>query len=295
MPQPLAFGLAPGDPDGQLVGDAHRLPAGRRLPRRLHHGQHPRRDVVIGLAPRRPERVDQERPVAGTAQRPVAHAELQALEMVPRLDQPVVGDDRQAEPFGHRAGGFLGPLQRGAVQGHPGPFGEIICGRRRHRPPVRGQMVAGQAPVDDAVRVVHFAVAQQVDDGCVGHSAASLPSYRAAADARAAAGRAAAMREMAASSCAAETNQASYGDGGRYTPPSSMAWKNAAYAAGAWSLASANDRTGAGRPRNTENRLPASDRQNGTPASVSASAASLATAAAAAAPAAYTSGVPAWE
>src|SRR5215472_7566080 len=99
------------------------------------------------------------------------------------------------------------------------------------------------------------------------------------------------MRARATSSCAADRNQASYGDGGRYTPPSSMAWKNAAYAAGEVSLASANDRTGSVRPRNTENRLPASDSQNGTPAEVSAADASLATAAAAAPTRAYTSGV----
>jgi tetratricopeptide (TPR) repeat protein len=63
-------------------------------------------------------------------------------------------------------------------------------------------------------------------------------AYSAAAAARAAAGRASAIRDSARSSCAAETNQASNADGGRYTPPSSIAWKNAAYAAVDWSLAS---------------------------------------------------------
>src|ERR1700761_2915610 len=99
------------------------------------------------------------------------------------------------------------------------------------------------------------------------------------------------MRARAVSSCAAERNQASNGDGGRYTPRSSMAWKNAAYAAADWSFASANDRTGAVRPRNTENRLPASDSQNGTPAAVSAAEVSLATVAAASSTRAYTSAV----
>src|SRR5438552_2857609 len=70
-----------------------------------------------------------------------------------------------------------------------------------------------------------------------------------------------------------------------------MAWKNAAYAADDCSLASANDRTGSVRPRNTENRLPASDSQNGTPAAVKADEASLATAAAAESTRAYTSSV----
>ena len=70
-----------------------------------------------------------------------------------------------------------------------------------------------------------------------------------------------------------------------------MAWKNAAYAAADCSFASAKESTGSERPRNTENRLPASDSQNGTPAAVSAEDASFATAAAAASTRAYTSGV----
>lgn len=57
--------------------------------------------------------------------------------------------------------------------------------------------------------------------GCGGYA-----SGFAAAAARAAAGSASRMRDTAASSYAAETNHASYGDGGRKTPPSSIAWKN---------------------------------------------------------------------
>ena len=59
-------------------------------------------------------------------------------------------------------------------------------------------------------------------------ASAGSQALSAAAAASAAAGRASAMRASASSSCAAETNHASYGDGGRYTPRSSMAWKNAA-------------------------------------------------------------------
>src|SRR5690606_38667252 len=49
----------------------------------------------------------------------------------------------------------------------------------------------------------------------------------ASAAARAAAGNASRTRATAASSCAAETNHASNTDGGRLTPASSIAWKNA--------------------------------------------------------------------
>lgn len=50
----------------------------------------------------------------------------------------------------------------------------------------------------------------------------------AAAAASAAAGRASMIRFIAASSCAADKNQASKTDGGRYTPESSIEWKNGA-------------------------------------------------------------------
>ena len=47
------------------------------------------------------------------------------------------------------------------------------------------------------------------------------------------------IRPMAASSCAAETNQASKTDGGRLTPDSSIEWKNGVYryVSAAWACA----------------------------------------------------------
>src|SRR5262249_32930081 len=63
------------------------------------------------------------------------------------------------------------------------------------------------------------------------------------------------------------------------------------YAALDWPRASPKSRTGVSLPRNTENRLPASCRRNGTPAAASAPAASLATAAATSSTRLYTSGV----
>jgi hypothetical protein len=98
-------------------------------------------------------------------QRPVADAELHALEVVPRLDQAIVGHDLEPEPLRHRARGFLGPLERGAEQGHDGPAGEIVRRSRGHRATVRGQVIARQAAVDDAARVFHLAVPEQVDGG----------------------------------------------------------------------------------------------------------------------------------
>ncbi len=64
----------------------------------------------------------------------------------------------------------------------------------------------------------------------------------------------------------------SYADGGRWTPASSMAWKNAANAATSWLEASAKSRTG-WSVKNTENMVPVDWTTCGTPAAVSASAA----------------------
>src|SRR5690606_11328533 len=101
-------------------------------------------------------------------------------------------------------------------------------------------------------RVVDFAVAQQVDLRQFAH--VWLPARAAAS---AAAGSAWAIRSIARSSCAALTNHTSNADGGRYTPASSMAWKNAANRAVSQALAAAKSATGPSAPKKTLNRLPA--------------------------------------
>ena len=76
-----------------------------------------------------------------------------------------------------------------------------------------GEVEAVAAAVEDAVGVVHLAVAQQVDDrvGGAGHRT----GLSVAAAARAASGRASSTVCTARSSWAAERNHASYADGGR--------------------------------------------------------------------------------
>jgi hypothetical protein len=79
-----------------------------------------------------------------------------------------------------------------------------------------GQPVAGEPAVEDALRVVHLAVAEEVHEGLLslgfGHFDAS--GAVAAAVARAACGRASAICSNAASSMAALTNQVSKALGG---------------------------------------------------------------------------------
>lgn len=101
----------------------------------------------------------------------------------------------------------------------PIPASDAATGglRRRHR------------PADHGVAVVLSARRQQPRARRVGRSGRTRQAGRASAAARAAAGNASRMRATAVSSWAAETNHASNTDGGRLTPASSIAWKNARY------------------------------------------------------------------
>src|SRR5690625_7341092 len=95
-----------------------------------------------------------------------------------------------------------------------------------------GEQITGQPPVEDACRVVHLAVPEDVHRGLaepigrvglrVGHGA--LVASRAA---RAAWGSASAMRAEVSSSCAALAHQTSDADGGRCTARASNVWTNA--------------------------------------------------------------------
>ena len=142
----------------------------------------PSLQLVQFFAPGRPERVDQPRPVGGLCA---------ALRRPRRTSGPRSGSTTRSAGRRSRSAGraarrpgarFPGRARAGRVQGHHGAFGEVIGGGLRHQAPVRGQMVAGQAPVDDAVGVVHLAVPEQVDDGRVGHGAASLPTAQSVTD-----------------------------------------------------------------------------------------------------------------
>src|SRR5213076_53905 len=97
MPEAAVLGLPAGHPDGQLVADEDRLvPAGGAG--RVGQGDaHPGRDVHVRLAPGRPERVAEVRPVRRPTQGAVPDAEPRPLEVVPRLDQPLVDLHVQAE------------------------------------------------------------------------------------------------------------------------------------------------------------------------------------------------------
>ncbi len=140
---------------------------------------------------------------------------------ISRASIPIV----ELELFCHRCRRLDRALQRGRNHGHDVAFGDRGRSPFGHRLAGFGQVESRQAAVENVVRVVHLAMSQQMDDSALAHAPASA---REPAAARAACGNASAIRSIAASSWAAETNQASKADGGAYTPRSSNAWKKAA-------------------------------------------------------------------
>src|SRR5215471_17567780 len=111
VPQAVALGRPAGDPDGQLVTDEDRLVPAGGLDRVGHGGVHPGRDARVRLTPGRLERVAQVPPVRRPAQGAVPDAERRTLEVVPRLDQPLVDLYLEAELGRDRSGGLQRTLQ----------------------------------------------------------------------------------------------------------------------------------------------------------------------------------------
>ncbi len=125
-----------------------------------------------------------------------------------------------------------------------------------HLPPEVGEVEARAPAVEHAVGVVHLAVAQQVDDRVVVRLIAVVPAVAAAAGPARRPGRASSTVCTARSSWAADRNHASYADGGRWTPASSMAWKNARERRGVLARRRpSKSRTGSS-VKNTENIVP---------------------------------------
>ena len=113
--QVLTLRVAAGDHDGQLVADARGLQLfaghGSGVPSCPEGQSHPCGDLDVRLAPRRAERVAEQRPVGRVGEQPPAARDGAALEAVLRLDQPLVERDGQAGQLGERHGGLLGAFQ----------------------------------------------------------------------------------------------------------------------------------------------------------------------------------------
>ena len=181
----------------RFVADHHNLLAG--VLGHLLAGEvvHTRRDVLIGLAPARLVQVGDELPVAVLPQRALAMADALATELVAGLNHPFISSERErslATSLAHgiqRVKNRVGGLAR-AVQGrriHRGnriglrAIGQIGGGGLCHTPAKIGEMEVGQPLIEQMVRVVDLAVANEVDGGCA-HEPPFFLFLRASCDVR---------------------------------------------------------------------------------------------------------------
>ena len=237
VPQRPALGGQPDHPDRGLVADDDGLVAAGGGAGVDDRPAHPLDELDVGLAPRRPERVEHLRVEPRVLEDAGAPGDRQALEVVLGLDDPVVEGDLEAVGVGDRRGGLLGALERAGDEVGDVVVAEVLGGEVGHLAAELGQVVARHPAVEQAVRVVHLTVAQQVHDGALRvdrgqrhrprgttscadcrkpgwvlrHASRHRPRQRPGRPP----GRAATTRSTAASSCAPETNHDSNALGGR--------------------------------------------------------------------------------
>src|SRR6476660_1231117 len=131
--------------------------------------------------------------------------------MVRRLDHASVDDDRQTKRFGNGLRCFLCAFQWGTPEMHHIPVPQVFGNPLSHLPATLGKVIVGQPAVEQRGRVVHLSVSHEMHNRPVLTHPGLLARYpEALAAASAAAGSASTIRLTALSSCAAETNQASY-------------------------------------------------------------------------------------
>ena len=160
----LAFRGAAGGPDGQLVADADCLVAAGGAGGHGDDVAHAGGDADVRLTPRRAEGVIEVPPVRRVAQGPRSWAEGGSLEGVGGLDQPLIEHDLEAELGGQRCGGLHCAIQRRGHQHDHVPASQEARRRLGHQAAVLGQMEAGDAAIEDALRVVDLSVPEQVHD-----------------------------------------------------------------------------------------------------------------------------------
>ena len=181
----------------RFVADHHNLFAG--VLGHLLAGEvvHTRRDVLIGLAPARLVQVGDELPVAVLPQRALAMADALATELVAGLNHPFISGERErslATSLAHgvqrienRAGGLARTVERRGVDGCNriglGILGQVRGGGLGHATAKIGEMEVGQPLIEQMVRVVDLAVANEVDGGCA-HEPPFFLFLRASCDVR---------------------------------------------------------------------------------------------------------------
>ena len=223
------------------MADAHGLAAAGRVASRVaggpSRGEHPVGDLLVRLAPRGPQRIAEVLPVRRVREQspspPATGVPSRWLAAsISRSSTATLEPGRGRRAARRSAGPARAVTRRGSATSRSANHSAAASAWRSPRSLSRNP---GQPSVEHAVGIVHLAVPEQMD----GHGDHPLLLARAARRVRAPRGGgarrpAAAARRRDASRapsrpCAALTNHASNADGGRYTPASSMAWKNGGY------------------------------------------------------------------
>ena len=181
----------------RFVADHHNLFAGVLGDLLACEIIHALRNVLIGFAPTRLVQVGDQFPIAVLPQRAFAMADTLAAELVAGLNHSLIGGEHErgfASGLAHgiqRVKNRVGGLAR-AVQGrriHRGnriglrAIGQIGGGGLCHTPAKIGEMEVGQPLIEQMVRVVDLAVANEVDGGCA-HEPPFFLFLRASCDVR---------------------------------------------------------------------------------------------------------------
>jgi len=154
--------------DGELVCDEYPLMPGCLSTGGVDGVHHAGGNVNVVFAPTGKCGVPHEGPTDRVDELGAPGVDAEAFEPVPRLDETVVEGDVDAGGFGDWAGGFLCTLQGGGPEERNVVVGEGLGGGGGHGLAAGGEMIVGDTTIEDAVRVVDFAVANEVNDG-VGH------------------------------------------------------------------------------------------------------------------------------
>jgi len=154
--------------NGELVCDEYSFVPGCLSTGGVDGVHHAGGNVNVVFAPTGKCGVPHEGPTDRVDELGAPGVDAEAFESVPRLDETVIEGDIDAGGFGDWAGGFLCTLQGGGPEERNVVVGERFSGSSSHGLAAGGEVVIGDTTIKDAVRVVDFAVTDEMDNG-VGH------------------------------------------------------------------------------------------------------------------------------
>ena len=151
--------------DGELVCDEYSFMSGCLSTGGVDGIHHAGGNINVVFAPTGKRGVPHERPTDRVNELGAPRVNSEAFESIPRLDEAVVEGDIDAGGFGNWASGFLCTLQGGGPEEHNIVVGERLGGGDSHGLAASREMIVGNATIEDAIRVIDLAMADEMDDG----------------------------------------------------------------------------------------------------------------------------------